>query len=162
MTQTKKTYRGREREREREYYRKKNEEKSDDERADIIYASVLSLGAENLLVVRCISSFLNSFRITKQLRRASPLISHHGIILFQSNKYSVCTHIYSCVCVCIYFVFRQHCHHRRRPKTECYIIYLLFTHSAVGVRPLVGTLFSLSFFPPRFLLVSQPGTATKY
>jgi hypothetical protein len=66
------------------------------------------------------------------------------------------------VCVCIYFVFRQHCHHRRRPKTECYIIYLLFTHSAVGVRPLVGTLFSLSFFSPRFLLVSQPGTATKY
>lgn len=151
MTQTKKTYRGREREREREYYRKKNEEKSDDERADIIYASVLSLGAENLLVVRCISSFLNSFRITKQLRRASPLISHHGIILFQSNKYSVCTHIYSCVCVYLLCVSPAL---SSSSTTEDWMLYNLpSVYTFRGRRSTVGRhfVFSLVFFPPFFI-----------
>lgn len=102
------------REREREYYRKKNEEKSDESRH---HASVLSLSAENLLVACCISSFLNSFRITKQLKRASPLIFYRYYYSSRKNiLYLLGMLLYGLEC-CIYFVF-LHCHHRR-PKAEC-------------------------------------------
>lgn len=50
MTQTKKNIsRTWERKREREYYRKKNEEKSDDERADIIYAKCFVVGRREFI-----------------------------------------------------------------------------------------------------------------